>query len=324
MSSISVKQAAESDIPILESILLDSVIWVSEMGQPLWNAEDVVWGELSKSYQADDFYIAYADGIPSGCMVLLDYDPFFWPDVKMGESLFIHKLAVTKTARKSGVSDALMDFFKEQGISRGVKTLRLDTDALRPKTRAFYERHGFGFVEEKVMGKFHVAFYIYTLSNSTHNVFVYGTGNPAKLQSMRDCLAPLDIEIIGLKETGIIIPNVDENGNTPLDNARIKALAYYAALKRPVFACDSGLYIDGLPDDEQPSVHVRLVNGKRLSDDEMIMHYSAIAGKLGGKAVARYKNAICLIISEDEIYELSATIYPAKRFVSSISRTQSA
>jgi 8-oxo-dGTP diphosphatase len=135
------------------------------------------------------------------------------------------------------------------------------------------------------------------------NTFIYGTSNPAKLQSMRDCLTPLNIKIIGLKETGIMIPDVDENGDTPLDNARIKALAYYAALKRPVFACDSGLYIDGLSDDEQPGTHVRLVNGKRLNDDEMVAHYAEIAGKLGGKAVARYKNAICLVINEDEVYE---------------------
>ena len=57
-----------------------------------------------------------------------------------------------------------------------------------------------------------------------------------------------------------------------IENARIKALAYYAALKRPVFTCDSGLYIDGLADSEQPGVHVRMVNGKRLTDDEMVVH----------------------------------------------------
>lgn len=135
------------------------------------------------------------------------------------------------------------------------------------------------------------------------NTFIYGTGNPAKLTSMRECLAPIGVKIIGLKELDAKIPEVDETGNSPLENARIKAHAYYSALKRPVFACDSGLYIDGLPEDEQPGVHVRMVNGKRLTDDEMIAHYAAIADKLGGKAASRYKNAICLIVSDDKIYE---------------------
>ena len=132
---------------------------------------------------------------------------------------------------------------------------------------------------------------------------VYGTGNPAKLAAMRETLAPIGIEIIGLNETGIAVPDVEESGSTPLENARIKALAYYNALKRPVFSCDSGLYIDGLSDEEQPGIHIRMVNGKRLSDEEMITHYSDIARRMGGRAVARYKNAICLVMGSGEVYE---------------------
>ena len=133
--------------------------------------------------------------------------------------------------------------------------------------------------------------------------FIYGTLNPAKFQFMQGCLAPLNLEIIGLKDMSVTLPDVDEIGNSPLENARIKALAYYEVLKRPVFACDSGLYIEDLPDSEQPGVHIRRVNNKRLSDEEMTNHYAAVAAKLGGKAVAQYRNGICLVISESEIYE---------------------
>jgi 8-oxo-dGTP diphosphatase len=70
-----------------------------------------------------------------------------------------------------------------------------------------------------------------------------------------------------------------------------------------VFSCDSGLYIEGLEDARQPGIHVRNVNGKRLSDPEMVDYYSGIAKSLGGTCIARYKNAICLVINEDEIYE---------------------
>jgi GNAT superfamily N-acetyltransferase len=184
MSDITIKQAQEADIPAIEGILLNTVNWLNEMGQPLWSADEVTWDKLSGNpptgdhyisgnYKASDFYIAYLDGTPAGCdtpvgcMALIDYDPLFWPDVKKGESLFIHKLAVTKAARKSGVSDALVDFFKEQGINRGAKTLRLDTDASRKKTRAFYERHGFALVNTRMLGPFDVAFYAYDLPKLT-------------------------------------------------------------------------------------------------------------------------------------------------------------
>ena len=52
---------------------------------------------------------------------------------------------------------------------------------------------------------------------------LYGTGNPAKLSAMKQRLENLDIELIGLKDLaaeGIAIPEVPEDGNTPLENAR--------------------------------------------------------------------------------------------------------
>ena len=163
---ITIIQAQDDDIIIVENILLDAVNWLNEMGQPLWGENEVRWDALSINYRIDDFFVAYIDGNPAGCMALVDYDPFFWPDVKRGESMFIHKLAVTKAARKSGAADALMDFFKRQGAERGVKTLRLDTHALRPKLRAFYERHGFVHVGTKIYKNgFHTAFYIYEVQD---------------------------------------------------------------------------------------------------------------------------------------------------------------
>lgn len=130
---------------------------------------------------------------------------------------------------------------------------------------------------------------------------LFGTGNSAKLEAMKRRLEPLGIELIGLKEMNKEIPNVIENGNTPLENAEKKAKAYYEAFHIPVFSCDSGLYIDNIPDSEQPGVHVRTVNGKYLTDDEMLEHYTKMATKYGNP-VARYKNAICLYLAQDKIY----------------------
>ncbi len=136
--------------------------------------------------------------------------------------------------------------------------------------------------------------------------FLYGTGNSAKLQSMRECLKSLDIEIIGLSELSGSkdIPEVDENGGSPLENARIKAYAYYRRFGIPVFSCDSGLYFDNpdFPSELQPGVNVRNVGGKRLSDEEMTVYYSGLAARYG-RLTARYKNAICLVISDSAAAE---------------------
>ena len=95
---------------------------------------------------------------------------------------------------------------------------------------------------------------------------------------------------------------MSETGNAPLENARQKAMAYYQAFKMPVFSCDSGLYFDEVPDEIQPGVHVRNVNGRCLSDDEMIAYYTGLA-KQYGNLTAYYKNAICLVLDETQIFE---------------------
>ena len=133
---------------------------------------------------------------------------------------------------------------------------------------------------------------------------LYGTGNLAKLSAMRNRLEQLDIELIGLNDLrveGKNVPEVKEDGNTPLENARLKAMVYYEAFQIPVFSCDSGLYFDNVPDEVQPGVHVRNVNGKCLSDDEMIDYYSGLV-KAYGNLVARYRNAICFVMDNTHIY----------------------
>lgn len=143
---------------------------------------------------------------------------------------------------------------------------------------------------------------------------LFGTGNPAKLDAMKRRLTALGIEVIGLKDVDMTIPEVIEDGNTPLENAEKKAKAYYEAFHMPVFSCDSGLYIDDIPDYEQPGVHIRTINGKYLTDDEMVEHYTKMAVKYGN-LVARYKNAICLYISDDRIYSAMDKDMESKPFI---------
>ena len=146
---------------------------------------------------------------------------------------------------------------------------------------------------------------------------LYGTGNLAKLSAMRNRLEQLDIELIGLNDLrveGKNVPEVKEDGNTPLENARLKAMVYYEAFQIPVFSCDSGLYFDNVPDEVQPGVHVRNVNGKCLSDDEMIDYYSGLV-KAYGNLVARYRNAICFVMDNTHIYEAMEPSMESEKFI---------
>lgn len=132
---------------------------------------------------------------------------------------------------------------------------------------------------------------------------LYGTGNPAKLKDAQKWLKGLKFEVLSLRDMKGEIPDVPEDGNTPLENARQKAFAYYRAFGIPVFSCDSGLYFDNVSEEDQPGVHVRTIKGKYLTDQEMQEHYIGLALKYGN-LTARYRNAICLVLDENHSIEL--------------------
>lgn len=112
---------------------------------------------------------------------------------------------------------------------------------------------------------------------------LYGTTNQAKFESMKKITKSLGIEIVSLNQLNQPIPIVSEDGKNPLENAKIKAKAYYKAFSMPVFSCDSGLYFDDLDEALQPGTHIRRVNGRELTDEEMIEYYSDLAKKHGNQ-----------------------------------------
>lgn len=131
---------------------------------------------------------------------------------------------------------------------------------------------------------------------------LYGTTNGAKLTAMRGVTDCLGVTLMSLQDVPAPLPLIDESGMDPLENARIKAMAYYRAFGVPVFSCDSGLFFDEVPPEQQPGVHVRRVNGRELTDEEMVAYYAALAQRHGGRLTARYRNAICFVYDIDHVY----------------------
>ena len=144
---------------------------------------------------------------------------------------------------------------------------------------------------------------------------LYGTTNKAKLKAMENATKPLGIELIGLCDLESDLPTIVEDGKTPLENAKIKAEAYYEAFHMPVFSCDSGLYFDEVDEADQPGLFVRRVNGKELNDDEMIDHYSKLAEKYGGRLTGRYYNAVHFILDENASYSSMDISLASESFV---------
>lgn len=130
---------------------------------------------------------------------------------------------------------------------------------------------------------------------------LYGTSNKAKISSMKHMLKNINVSLLNDE---ITLPEleIDENGATPVENAKIKALAFYRELKMPVFSADTGLYFKDVEEKYQAGVTVRRANNKYMNDEEMIAYYANLAKIHGGEITAYYQNAMCLVMNENEIY----------------------
>lgn len=150
---------------------------------------------------------------------------------------------------------------------------------------------------------------------SQSKTLLFGTTNQAKLNFMRKILAGKGFRILGLSDMKGDIPVVAEDGDSPLCNAKLKALAYYNTFNIPTFSCDSGLYVEDVSDEIQIGVRVRNVDGKYLNDEEMINYYSNLVSKFGRDITVKYKNAICLVINNSEIYKLMDDSISGDKFI---------
>lgn len=130
---------------------------------------------------------------------------------------------------------------------------------------------------------------------------IFATKNKSKIKHLQDMLENTKFDVIGIEDLNLDLVEPVENGDTPLENATLKALEYYKQIKRPVYSTDCALFFEGVEEEDQPGVLIKRIHGKDLSGLEFRDYYMKIAKKYGGKVKAYYKNAICVVFSEDNI-----------------------
>ena len=108
----------------------------------------------------------------------------------------------------------------------------------------------------------------------------FATSNESKSRRFSKGLKELGIEVLSLKDIDVKL-DVKEDGNTAIENALIKARECYRKTKKPSMGMDDTLYMEGVPEDLQPGLFVRRVNGKNLTDEEMIEHYTNLVKEYG-------------------------------------------
>jgi XTP/dITP diphosphohydrolase len=121
------------------------------------------------------------------------------------------------------------------------------------------------------------------------------SANQGKLRELRTILDGLPVELVGLAEAGLgEPPEVEETGDTFLENALLKGRAYAAWSGLAAVADDSGLEVDALGG--APGVRSARYAGQRAGDqanlDKLL---AALAGVAPERRTARFRCAAVLV-----------------------------
>ena len=132
---------------------------------------------------------------------------------------------------------------------------------------------------------------------------VFATNNLTKSKRFSKGLLEYNIEILSLKDLDISL-DIDENGNSVLENALLKARECYKKTGMPSIGMDDSLYLENVPVEKQPGLFVRRVNGKVLNDNEMIEHYTNLVKQYGidGKMDCKWIYGLAVINELGEEY----------------------
>lgn len=125
---------------------------------------------------------------------------------------------------------------------------------------------------------------------------VFATGNPTKSKRFSDGLSKFNIEVLSLKDLEIDI-DVEENGKNAIENALIKARECFKVTNMPSIGMDDTLYLENVPNEKQPGLFVRRINGKTLTDEEMINYYTDLVRQYGsdGKLYCKWVYGLAVI-----------------------------
>ena len=131
------------------------------------------------------------------------------------------------------------------------------------------------------------------------------TRNQTKLLLLGPVLEQHGFEVLTLRDLREAGPDVEENGHTPLENARAKARRYHAPAHPWVLGQDAGLEVDALGG--EPGVQVRRWGGRFPDDVDDRTWLAYLLGRMRGvppeRRTARFIDARVLIAPDGSEHE---------------------
>ena len=125
--------------------------------------------------------------------------------------------------------------------------------------------------------------------------------NKKKIEELRRILSPLGFEPVCETDLGIVLPEVDETGETFLENARLKAQSAMRVSGFAAVADDSGLCVDSL--NGAPGVYSARFSGEDATDEKNNQKLLELLKNVpDDKRSAHWESHVCVIFPNgDEV-----------------------
>ena len=139
------------------------------------------------------------------------------------------------------------------------------------------------------------------------------TNNKGKIARFKKLINHIDssIELFSPDELGIDTIEVEENGETLMDNAFLKAKAYLGKVDFPILSNDTGFYVEGDGFVDAPKRKaLEGVNENDLSEEEiskrLLNFWKGVATRHGGKVEAAWVEAWVVLYPNGETNKIES------------------
>ena len=145
--TLTIRRATTTDVDAVLGLVTDAARWLAERGSDQWQytterhrlAIERATGRGEVWVVSDDTGAIVATTTLNGYA-----DPEFWtPDDDPAGGLYVHRMAVARSASGQEIGSAMLDWAARQAVDAGKKWLRLDAWANNTALHDYYRNHGF-------------------------------------------------------------------------------------------------------------------------------------------------------------------------------------
>jgi GNAT superfamily N-acetyltransferase len=147
-----IRLAQPEDAAIVAEVLSAAAAKLDERGEALWTSAEVSEPAVAPHIRSGLYYLGVEGEEAIGVFRFQLEDRAFWPEIPRGSSVFLHKLAIVPEKQGQGRAHELLAHAVHMTREKGLRFLRVDCMAGRPKLVAVYESFGFRHHSQKQIG----------------------------------------------------------------------------------------------------------------------------------------------------------------------------